>query len=222
MNKTSTTILRIDASMRKQNSVSRNLADMVVKKILANTSDAEVISRDLKSGVGFANQAWREASLGRPAQRSTEDRVLLAQSDALSSELDRADILVLAVPIYNFSIPAILKAWIDMVCRSNIDGLQATNQAIRPQEKRAVVILTSSYTMTGAPDDFTSNYLNFILPFIGVGQITMINATGLATDKQAVLAAAHDQIENITALMPFGDIKSGIAIPGDNISAAAE
>ncbi len=212
-----TNILRIDASMRQHNSVSRSLADMVVRQLLTNTPDADLFLRDLKSGVGFANQAWREAGLGTAAQRTAEDRILLAQSDALSSELERADILVLAVPIYNFSIPAVLKAWIDMVCRSNIDGLKANNQAIRPQDKRGVVILTSSYTMTGAPDDFTSNYLNFILPFIGVDQITTINATGLATDKQAVLAAAHDQIENLACLMSLGEMKSG-----STISAAAE
>ena len=55
------------------------------------------------------NSAWRDASLGTAAARSAEERALLAQSDALKAEVERADIMVLAVPIYNFSIPAALK-----------------------------------------------------------------------------------------------------------------
>jgi hypothetical protein len=59
-----------------------------------NLADPEIVWRDLKSGVGHVNSAWRDASLGAAAARSAEDRALLAQSDALLSEVDRADICV--------------------------------------------------------------------------------------------------------------------------------
>ena len=52
----------------------------------------------------------------------SQDRAVLAQSDALSAELDRADILVVAMPMYNFSVPTSFRAWVDLVCRDNVDG----------------------------------------------------------------------------------------------------
>ena len=122
-------ILRVASSMRQRGSVSRDLAEVTVAKLRAVLADSEIVWRDLKSGVGHVNSAWRDASLGSAAARSVEERALLAQSDALSSEVDRADIIVFAVPIYNFSIPAALKAWVDMVCRNNVDGATAIGKA---------------------------------------------------------------------------------------------
>ena len=111
-------ILRIDSSMRQHGSVSRDLAKVTVAKLRAELGDSEIVWRDLKSGIGYVSNAWRDASLSSAAARTAEERALLAQSDALKSEVDRADIIVFAVPIYNFSIPAALKAWVDMVCMS--------------------------------------------------------------------------------------------------------
>ena len=119
-------ILRIDSSMRQHGSVSRDLAKVTVAKLRAELGDSEIVWRDLKSGIGHVSNAWRDASLSSAAARTAEERALLAQSDALKSEFDRADIIVFAVPIYNFSIPAALKAWGDMVCRDNVDGATAT------------------------------------------------------------------------------------------------
>ena len=92
-------ILRIDSSMRQHGSVSRDLAKVTVAKLRAVLADSEIVWRDLKAGVGHVNSAWRDASLGKASARSLEDRALLAQSDALASEVDSADILVFAVPI---------------------------------------------------------------------------------------------------------------------------
>ena len=92
-------ILRIDSSMRQHGSVSRDLANGTVARLRSELADPEIVWRDLKSGVGHVNSAWRDASLGAAAARSAEDRALLAQSDALLSEVGRADILVFAVPI---------------------------------------------------------------------------------------------------------------------------
>ena len=83
-------ILRVDSSMRKHGSVSRDLAEVVVSKLRAELTDSEIVWRDLKSGVGHVNSAWRDASLGSAAARSAEERALLAQSDALTAEVERA------------------------------------------------------------------------------------------------------------------------------------
>ncbi|MDC1293965.1 NAD(P)H-dependent oxidoreductase [Candidatus Puniceispirillum sp.] len=204
-------ILRVDSSMRQHGSVSRDLADLAVARLRAELADAEVVWRDLKSGVGHVNSAWRDASLGPAAARSAEERALLAQSDALTSEVERADILVFAVPIYNFGIPAALKAWVDMVCRDNVDGATAIGKTDANRYKHAIVIMTSNHTLAGADDEFASGFMQFILKFIGCTEIHIVDATGLANDKQGILRAAKDRIDAICQ-----------TVATHNLSAAAE
>ena len=204
-------ILRVDSSMRQHGSVSRDLADLAVAGLRAELDAAEVVWRDLKSGVGHVNSAWRDASLGPAASRSAEERALLAQSDALTSEVERADILVFAVPIYNFGIPAALKAWVDMVCRDNVDGATAIGKTDANRYKHAIVIMTSNHTLAGADDEFASGFMQFILKFIGCTEIYIVDATGLANDKQGVLRAAKDRIDAICQ-----------TVATHNLSAAAE
>ena len=206
-----TSILRIDSSMRQHSSVSRDLAELTVVKLRAEMANTEIVWRDLKSGVGHVNSAWRDASLGATAARSAEQRALLAQSDALTSEVKRADIMVVAVPIYNFSIPAALKAWVDMVCRDNVDGATAIGKTDANRYKHAIVIFTSNHTLAGADDEFATGFMQFILKFIGCTNIDMVDATGLATDKQGILRAANDRIDAICR-----------TVASRNLSAAAE
>ena len=190
-------VLRIDSSMRQHGSVGRDLAEVAVSKLRAELTDSEIVWRDLKSGVGHVNSAWRDASLGSAAARSAEERALLAQSDALTAEVERADIMVFAVPIYNFSIPAALKAWVDMVCRDNVDGATAISKSGAKMYKHAIVIVTSNHTLAGADDEFATGFMQFILKFIGFTDIDIVDATGLANDKQAILRAANDRIDAI-------------------------
>ena len=211
MTTNTSSILRVDSSMRQHGSVSRDLADVAVAGLRVKLGDTEIVWRDLKVGVGHVNSAWRDASLGAAAARSAEDRALLAQSDALLSEVDRADILVFAVPIYNFSIPAALKAWIDMVCRNNVDGATAIGKTDAHRYKHAIVILTSNHTRAGADDEFATGFMRFILKFIGCTDIDMVDATGLANDKQGILRAANDRIDAICQ-----------SVASRNLSAAAE
>ncbi len=211
MNDDQLVILRIDSSMRQTGSVSRLLADEAIAQLHAGIPDAEIILRDLKAGVGHVNSAWREASLETTSSRSSEDRAILAQSDALKTEVERADIVVFAVPIYNFSIPAALKAWVDMVCRNNVDGATALSMPKPTYRKQALVILTSNHTLAGASDEFATGFLQHILAFLGCSEINIVDATGLADEKTVKLAAAHDKIKSICQ-----------HVTSQNISAAAE
>ena len=162
-----------------------------------NLPNATLLLRDLTSGVGHVSGAWRKAQIEAQKSRSAEDRALLAQSEALGAEAESADIIVLAVPIYNFSIPAAFKAWVDMVCRNNVDGATAQAKLVVKKPKHAIVLLTSNHTLVGAHDEFASEFLKFILTFIGCTEINMIDATGLANNKTQVLASAHENIYSI-------------------------
>ena len=115
----------------------------------------------------------------------------------LRAEVERADIIVFAVPIYNFSIPAALKAWVDMVCRNNVDGATALSMPKPTYPKQAIVVLTSNHTKAGANDEFATKFLRHILTFLGCSDINIVDATGLAGDKNGILAAAHEKIQSI-------------------------
>ena len=198
MSRTPKTILRVDSSMRKTKSVSRQLADEMVAALGGRSQDIEVINRDLTCGVGLVNDAWINSDRTPEEMRTQDQRVILAQSDALVSELQAADDIVIAVPIYNFSVPAAFKAWIDLVCRTNITFVYEND---KPRGmlagKRAFVVITSDGTYGGSEIDFTSGYVKHILSFIGITDITFVDVTGLSKNRRKVIADASEEIAKI-------------------------
>lgn len=195
MSKTNRTILRIDASMRRQKSVSRMLADEMVAALGARKPGITVINRDLAAGIGIVNAAWIEAERTSEENRTPDQRALLAQSDALVAELQAADDIVIATPIYNFSVPAALKAWIDLICRDKIT-FAYNNDVARGllSNKQATVIVTSGGTVAGNEIDYATGYIRHILEFIGVLDVTVIDVTGLSKNRQGVIAEARTAI----------------------------
>ena len=189
-------ILRIDGSTRHSDSVSRGLTDLATASLQDYFGVTQVIQRETRSGIGNVSSAWRRASLTPNETRSSEDRAVLAQSEALMNELAEADLLLIAVPIYNFSIPAALKSWIDLICRDNVDGARAKNLAGQFKNKQAMIILTSNYTNAYADDDFATPYLKFIMKFIGIDSVTFIDATGLGNDQAGVLSRAQQAVKS--------------------------
>ena len=198
MSRTPRTILRVDASMRKTKSVSRRLADEMVAALGGRSPDVEVVNRDLTCGVGLVNDAWIDSDRTPEEMRTQDQRVILAQSDALVSELQAADDIVIAVPIYNFGVPAAFKAWIDLVCRTNIPFVYENDKSRGMlTDKRAFVVITSGGTLGGSEIDYTSGYVKHILSFIGITDVTIVDATGLSKNRREVIADASKEIAKI-------------------------
>ena len=186
--------------MRRQKSVSRMLADEMVAALGARKSSINVINRDLAAGIGIVNAAWIEAERTSEENRTSDQRALLTQSDALVAELQAADDIVIATPIYNFSVPAALKAWIDLICRDKITFVYE-NDSPRGllSNKRATVIVTSGGTLAGKDIDFTTSYIQHILGLIGVDDVTMIDVTGLSKNRSKVIDDARKEISRVSA-----------------------
>lgn len=111
-----TRLLRIDASARTSRSLTRLLADKFTQIWLARRPDDEVILRDVGSNPPpFITEDWIAAAFAK--ERSSEQERLLAASDELIAEVASADIIVMATPMYNYGMPAALKAWFDQVVR---------------------------------------------------------------------------------------------------------
>ncbi len=178
------TILRVDASMRQSNSRSRILTDALIDR-LQQKHATSVTTRDLSSGVPFIDAAWIEANFTAPCERSTEQRAVLARSDALFAELKAADILVIGSPIYNFGVPAALKAWVDMVVRAK-EAFRYTPDGPEGllKNKTAYVVLVSGGTKAGSDIDFAWPYLRHILGFVGITDVRLV-ASDLSNTSHA-------------------------------------
>ena len=110
-------ILRIDASARKSGSITRELNDTIVERFLAD-GNTTVSVRDLADeALPQLTENWIGANFTKPEERSQDQKEALALSDSLIAEINSADVLLIGLPIYNFGVPAALKAWVDLVAR---------------------------------------------------------------------------------------------------------
>ena len=186
-----THILRVDASMRNEGSVSRVLADKLVARLA--TADSTITERDLAKGIDLIDEAWIGANFTDPADRTDTQKAALAKSDALVQELREADTLVITAPVYNFHVPAALKAWIDMIARAR-ETFRYTENG--PEGlltgKKAYIVVTSGGTVLGSEYDFISGYLRHILGFIGITDVSFIDSSGLMLDETKAAKAEQD------------------------------
>ena len=190
-------ILRIDASMRKNGSYSRTLSDRLIAQLKSQTPSTVTV-RDLADGIPDINEAWIKANTTDIAERTAEQRSLLSCSDALITEIKSAVTLVIGLPIYNFNVPAAFKAWIDQVARAKVTFRYGDNGPEGLLEnKKTYVVLSSGGTQLGSDLDFVSNYIHHVFDFIGIKDVTIIDSSGIGRDDEKVIAGAHAVIDSI-------------------------
>ncbi len=191
-------ILRLDASMRKNGSASRELVDHLVFGLQNASPGASVVTRDLAKGIDFVSEEWIVANFTDPAERSARQRDTLGLSDACVAELKAADIIVIGLPIYNFGVPAAFKAWIDFVCRARETFAYSEHGPKGLLEnKQAYVVMVSGGTDIGGPADFASAYVRHVLGFIGITEVKFIAAGRLVFECDERIAAAKNEIDGL-------------------------
>ena len=195
MNTDNTNILYVSASGRSGGSVSRQLSRDLIAALDDRYDGIEVTHRDVAKGVPFVDEDWINANFTPEESRTEEQRATLAYSDSLVSELQAADILVLGVPVYNFSIPASLKAWIDMITRARLTFRYTENgpEGLL-QGKKAYIVVATGGVGVGSAVDFATPYLKHALAFIGITDVDVIAAEKLNTQAGESLDAARMQI----------------------------
>ncbi len=189
-------LLRVDASARHDGSISRRLGDALVATLTSRYPGLTVTHRDLGAkAVPFIDAAWVEANFTPGEQRNAQQQDALACSDHLVQELRDADLLVFGVPIYNFGIPAVLKAWIDLVARARLT-FRYTEQGVEGllQGKRAYLLVTSGGVAVGSEVDFATRYLKQALNFLGIRDIEIIAADRLNQVGEGAIDQALDRI----------------------------
>jgi FMN-dependent NADH-azoreductase len=186
-------ILHIDASARKGDSVTRNLSAKLVSRLAADSG--EVTYRDVSQGLPFLDEAKIAAYFTAPEARSDEDREAIALSDTIVSELKNNEVLVIGVPIYNFSMPASLKAWADLAGRvGETFRYTETGPVGLLENKKAYIVIASGGTTIDSPIDFLTPWLRHYLGFIGIKDVTVISAEALNQNFDSGLAQAEQQL----------------------------
>ncbi|CUH78930.1 FMN-dependent NADH-azoreductase [Tritonibacter multivorans] len=190
------TVLHIDSSARLTGSATRDLSAAVVAKLAPET----VIRRDVATPLPLLDATWVGANFTPAEDRSAEQRATLALSDELVAELQAADTIVIGAPIYNFSIPATLKAWLDQVARAGVTFKYTENG---PEGlltgKRAIIVAASGGTPVGADFDYAVPYLRHMLGFIGIADVEIIAADQQAIDAEGSMAKAKDAVAALAA-----------------------
>lgn len=201
-----TCILRIDSSARPASagSRSRELADRIVGQLQTQQPGAEIVTRDLAARPlpHIANDTI--TGFYTPPERLTDDlTAALALSDQLIAELKSADAVVISAPIYNFSIPSALKAWIDHVMRINQtfafeDGQFRGLVADRPVYV-AYAYGAGGYASGGPLEsyDYMRPYLTLLFNFMGVTSVESFAVEGTTADAAAVEASMAEALNQI-------------------------
>jgi FMN-dependent NADH-azoreductase len=183
-------ILHIDASARKVDSVTRKLSAQLVGRLTGNRS--QVTYRDVSEGLPFIDEAKIAAYFTASEERTDEHRAAIALSDTIVSELRSNDILVIGVPIYNFSMPASLKAWADLAARvGETFRYTAAGPVGLLENKKAYVVIASGGTRVDSEIDFLTPWLRHFLGFIGIKDVTVVSADALNQNFDAGLAQAE-------------------------------
>jgi len=195
-----TNILRIDSSIKGEASVSHKLLDRTQDKLLAAHPGAQVVTRDLSAGVPSIDGSWIGAIFTPAESRNAAQAEIAAYSDALLAEVRAADVLLIGLPIYNFSVPGQLKAWFDHLARKG-ETFQYTEAGPEGllKGKRAIVVFTSDGTQFGSDIDFASGWVRHMLGFFGITDVQFVHADLLVFDAEATLKAAEAQVDALAA-----------------------
>jgi FMN-dependent NADH-azoreductase len=179
------TLLNIQSSPRGGNSISRTLSQDFVTAWQTKHPDGKVVLRDLaENNLPYVGLPWI-TGIFLPADRHTpEMQRALAVSDELIAELFAADEILIGTPMYNFTVPANLKAWIDLIVRPRVTHSGPPERKGLVIGKTCNIIIASGGTydegLPAAASDHESGYLKRILAFIGITEVEVILAGGTA------------------------------------------
>jgi FMN-dependent NADH-azoreductase len=202
-------ILAIDSSSAGEASVSRRLVDEAVAVLAAASDKANVVRRDLSAQpVPHLTAATLAGVRGEP--KTETEQATRALSDALIGELRAADVVVIGAPMYNFSVPTVLRSWFDHVLRA---GETFRYSEAGPEGllrgKKVIVIESRGGAYAEGPAaaiDFQEPYLRHLLGFIGLDDMTFVRAEKIGYGpeaREAAIAGAVAELAGLAEALPI-------------------
>jgi len=195
-------LLQINTSPRSGDSMSTKFANQIVEKIKSQHQDVQLDVLDLGQKAHAILDEMAIGALFTPANaRSEAQKARVVVDDALIAQAQWADTLVIGVPMYNFGIPVQLKAWLDAIARAGVT-FRYTDQG--PEGlltgKKVYLALARGGIYRDTANDTQVPYLNMILGFLGMTDLSYVYAEGFAMGPEAGAKAIHDAESQIQAL----------------------
>jgi FMN-dependent NADH-azoreductase len=174
-------VLRITTSLFEENSISSQLTDELLAGLRAQGEEFDVKERNFhQDPVPHLDAAWLKALMAPAADRSDEQQGKVDYSDTLIAEIMAADTIVIALPMYNFSVPSMLKAWIDHIARAGVTFKYTETGAVGLlQDKKVYLVAAMGGVHESGTTDFLRPYMKLIMSFIGLDDVEFISADGL-------------------------------------------
>lgn len=199
-----TTLLQLNSSLFEDRGASTALSNRLVSRLRDVHPALKVVRRDLAREPLAHFDGTLLQALGTPATARTLDQArLVAEADALIEEVKSADVLVIGAPLYNFAVPTQLKSWFDRIARA---GVTFRYTAQGPEGllkgKKAYVVTSRGGVHRDGPTDHAVPYLRTMLGFVGIDDVEVVYAEGLAMGEEprrTGLAAAEAQIDALVA-----------------------
>ena len=196
------TLLQINSSLYADGGQSSRLATRFVELWRAANPGAALLLRDLaREPVPHLDAQRFGAFLAQEDARDAAQKEVVAYSDLLIGELRRADVIVLGLPMYNFGLPSMLKAYFDHVARAGVTFRYTAKGAVGLLTgKRAYVFAARGGKYAGTAGDTETGYVRMFLGFLGITDVEFVYAEGLAigeASKQNALAQAQSAIDRL-------------------------
>ena len=171
------TLLVVEASPRRDQSMSRGLTQRFVEAWTSGHPDGQVVTRDLTTtDLPYVTQPWLNAYFTPADQQTAEMKELLRLSDELVAEVLAADHIAIGTPVYNYNVPAILKAYIDHIVRKG-KTLGFGGEGLVHRTKCTILMASGGSYHEGSPirdRDIATHYLRLILKVIGIEDVTVV------------------------------------------------
>lgn len=191
-------ILHIDCSPRPQ-SLSRKLSGGIVARLVATHPDARVMHRDLGLvPIPHAGDSYADALSSPAALASGQQGEVMRLSDQLIAELEAANVVVIGTPMHNFTVPSVLKAWIDQIVRIGRTFAATANGKTGLLRDRPVYVgVASGGTFSGdhaSQPDFLTPYMRAAPGCVGLGDVRFLTLQGTAFLDAGQIHRAHDAL----------------------------
>ncbi len=196
-------ILQINGSARSEGANSTRLATDIVARLRAANPAATVVVRDLaRSPAPIVDEAALGALFTPAEQRTAEQATRVAASDALIAEIQAADVVVIGVPMYNFTISAQLKNWIDAIARAGVTFRYTENGPEGLLKgKKVILAFARGGRYRGTAADTQTPYLQTVLGFVGMTDVRLVYAEGLNMGEEAATQGFAEAAAEIEAAL---------------------
>ena len=194
-------VLVVTASARYEGSHTRDMASVFMDKISQQHPRINIVQRDLTAEqLPPVTEEMLTGFFSKTNDLPDRVKASLSLSNRLCEELLEADVIAIATPMYNFNVPASLKAWIDLVVRAGVTFEKLGDGNLRGlcSGKRAIVMCSMGGAFARHQINLVEPYLKIIADFIGLDEIRFVYMEGTAQQGFDAVASLADAAEIIT------------------------